>query len=130
MKALPARFGDARDQPFGGKLPKGQAGNLKPANEGTTAARDFATVYDPGWAGIAWKLQKTLVIFFRLQLGSQCRVFLRSRSLTVVAIYPGHFRHKGTRNVAKGTQDATSFSVPACRLSDDGALFVLGAPRV
>src|SRR5438067_8435603 len=109
-KALPARFGDARDQPFGGKLPKGQAGNLKPANEGTTAARDFATVYDPGWAGIARKLRETLVIFFCLQLGAQGRMLLHGRSLTVVAIYPGHFRHKGTRKVPKTLKNATCFS--------------------
>src|ERR1051325_5170296 len=109
-KALPARFGNARDQPFGGKLTKCQAGNLKAANESSTASRDFATVYHPGWARIAWKLRETVVIFFPLQLGSQCRVFLRGCSLPVVAIYPGHFRHKGTRKVAKTLKNATCFS--------------------
>src|SRR5438552_6865280 len=106
---LPARFGHTRDESGGGELAKGETRNLKPANEGTAAAANLAAVYHPGGAGIAWKLRQPLVIFLRLQLSTQRRVFFHGSALAVVAIDPGRFRHKGTRKVAKKAQDATSF---------------------
>jgi len=38
-----------------------------------------------------------MVIFFRFQLRTQRGVFLDRRTFAVVAIYPGHFRHKKER---------------------------------
>src|SRR5204862_1551015 len=77
---------------------------------------DFATVHYPGRAGIAWKLRQTLVIFLRLQLSAQGRVFFHGRAFAIVAIYPGRFRHKGTRKVARKARDATSFWALSCTL--------------
>src|SRR5437588_3672380 len=106
---LPARFGHTRDEPVRGEFPESQARNLEAANKRAAAAAHFATIDHPRGAGIARKLRETHVIFLRLQLSTQGRVFFHGRAFAVVAIDPGRFRHKGTRKVAKNAHDATSF---------------------
>src|SRR5450432_3812516 len=59
------------------------------------------------------RLRDALVIFLCRQLSTQRRVFFYGSALAVVAIYPGRFRHKGRRRVAKKAQDANSFWPPA-----------------
>src|SRR5688572_29487105 len=106
--SLPARFGHTRDEPARGELAERQARNLEPANKRATAAADFATIDHPGGAGIARKLGEGHVIFFRLELSTQGRIFFHGRALAFVAINPGRFRHKGTRKVARQAGNATA----------------------
>src|ERR1700704_4585263 len=108
---LPARFGHTRDEPGRSEFSEGQARNLETANKRTAAAAHFATIHHPRRAGVARKLRETHIIFLRLQLSPQGRVFFHGCALAVVAINPGRFRHKGTRKVAKNARDATSFSM-------------------
>src|SRR5437660_1560775 len=119
---LPARFGHTRDEPVRGEFPESQARNLEAANKRAAAAAHFAAIDHPRGAGIARKLRETHVIFLRLQLSTQGRVFFHGRAFAVVAINPGRFRHKGTRKVAKNAHDATSFlgvaHGPGARLVD------------
>ena len=83
---LPARFGHTRDEPVRGEFSERQARNLEPANERPAAAADFATIDHPGGAGIAGKLRQAHVIFLRLELSTQRRVFFHGRALAFVAI--------------------------------------------
>src|SRR5687768_15392998 len=105
---LPARFGHTRNESARGELAEGQARNFEAADKRAPAAADFATIHHPGRAGIAWKLGEGHVIFLRLELSPQGRVFFHGRALAFVAINPGRFRHKGTRKVARETGNATA----------------------
>src|SRR2546430_9664140 len=107
---LPARLRHTRDEPARSEFSEGQARNLEPANKRAAAAADFATIDHPGGAGIAWQLGQAHIIFLRFELSPQGRVFFHGRALAFVAIDPGRFRHKGTRNVAGKPGIATAFS--------------------
>src|SRR5205085_4165977 len=108
---LPARLRHTRDEPARGEFSEGQARNLEPANERAAAAADFATIDHPSGAGIARQLRQGHIIFLRFELSTKRRIFLHGRALAFVAIDPGHFRHKGTRNVARVAGNANAFSV-------------------
>src|SRR3954464_8288532 len=86
---LPARLRHTRDEPARSELSEGQARNLEPANKRAAAAADFATIDHPGGAGIARQLRQAHIIFLRLELSSQGRVFFHGRALAFVAIDPG-----------------------------------------
>ena len=106
---LPARLRHTRDEPARGEFSEGQARNLEPANKRTAAAAHFATIDHPGGTGIARQLRQAHIIFLRFELSTERRVFFYGRALAFVAIDPGRFRHKGTRNVASPPVFATSF---------------------
>src|SRR6267378_1146079 len=109
--SLPAGLRHARDQSLRGELAKRQPRDLEPANERAAAARHFATVHHPRRASVAGKLRQTGVILLRLELGADRGVFLHRRALALVAINPGCFCHKGTRNVIETIGFSTHFTL-------------------
>jgi len=108
-ESLPAGLRYARNEALGSEFTESQARKLKPADEGAAASGHLATIDDPGRAGIPRKLGQTSVILLCLELSPDGGVLLDRRAFTLISVNPGHFRHKGTRKLARFGPFATRF---------------------
>src|SRR5215469_3170461 len=73
---LPARLRHTRNQSIQRRFAEGQTRATELAPITTTATAERAAVHHPRWAGVTRQLRQTGVVAFRLQLGSECGVFL------------------------------------------------------
>src|SRR6202035_4075577 len=108
-RPLPARLGDAGNQSTRRQLTKSQPRNLEAPDKCAPPPGNLATINHTSRTRIARQLCEAGIVFLCFQLRPQRGIFFSRRTLALVAVDPGGFRHKGTRKVAEKPPEANRF---------------------
>src|SRR5262249_16189648 len=94
LENLPARLGNARNQPLRSQLTESQARHLEAANKSTPTSGNLASVHYASRTGVTRQLGKAGIVFLRLQLCAKRGVLLHRRAFAFITIDPGGLGHK------------------------------------